>query len=406
MLTFYSASNGEVNAQKAMYLCLQSALKELDIQFPFDEPILILIHSTIGHHFPSLLEEARRMCPNARLAGCTSNGVTAVEGANENMRALGLMIVRAEHPQEYQLAFHPEIRPDNSYEASQKMAQELYGQNPNINMVGFLASGIDIAADRAIEGIESVFGPQIPIFGGTSSDNMKAISSYQFLDTQVYERGAVMFGFADPTLRLEMGVHHGSVPIGNPLVVTRSVGNRIFEIDAKPAWTYLMRKLHMPEDSHPGPCIPVAGLAIELPQEYHEDYNNRHILRAIVQVGEDQSFYIPVDCPEGTELWLVQRDEDLIFDGLDKMLRQLNQKIAGREIVGVFHTDCAARGRAMFNKIEKEEILDKMQTALLSDGKKVPWLGMYGLGEFAQINGRNFFHNYTTSIYALIRQKE
>ncbi|HMQ46986.1 MAG TPA: FIST N-terminal domain-containing protein [Saprospiraceae bacterium] len=404
MLTFYSASNGEVNAQKAMNLCLQTALKDLQVNFPFEEPILIIIHSTIGHHFPSLLEEAKRLCPNARLAGCTCNGVTGVEGANESMRALGIMVVRAEHADEYQLAFYEDIRPENSYAATRAMAQKLYDQNPNINMVGVLASGIDIAADRAIEGIESVFGSSIPIFGGTSSDNMKAISSYQFIDAQLFERGAVMFGFADPTLKLEMGVHHGSVPIGNPLEVTRSVGNRIFEIDGTPAWAYLMRKLHLPENSHPGPCIPVAGLAIELPASYQEAYNNAHILRAIVKVEEDQSFYIPVDCEEGTKVWLVQRDEDLIFEGLDHMLDQLNTSIAEREIVGVFHTDCAARGRAMFNKIEKEEILDKMQMALRSNGKKVPWLGMYGLGEFAQINGRNFFHNYTTSIYAITRK--
>jgi small ligand-binding sensory domain FIST len=34
----------------------------------------------------------------------------------------------------------------------------------------------------------------------------------------------------------------------------------------------------------------------------------------------------------------------------------------------------------------------------------VPWLGMYGFGEFTQLAGRNFFHNYTTSIYCLTRR--
>ena len=56
----------------------------------------------------------------------------------------------------------------------------------------------------------------------------------------------------------------------------------------------------------------------------------------------------------------------------------------------------------MFNKIVKDEIIEKMQEPLMKDGK-VPWLGMYGFGEFTKINGKNLFHNYTTSIYALVR---
>jgi hypothetical protein len=40
----------------------------------------------------------------------------------------------------------------------------------------------------------------------------------------------------------------------------------------------------------------------------------------------------------------------------------------------------------------------------LTKGTPLPWLGMYGFGEFTRLKGKNLFHNYTTSIYALIRQ--
>ena len=111
---------------------------------------------------------------------------------------------------------------------------------------------------------------------------------------------------------------------------------------------------------------------------------------------------MPVSCPVGTRLWLTKRNEELIFEGLKRMLTGLRNKINNKEVVAVFHTDCAARGRAMFDEINKEEIIDLMQKSV-DENKNVPWLGMYGYGEFTQLGGANRFHNYTSSIYVLTR---
>jgi hypothetical protein len=403
MLHFYSSSNDLVHSGKAMHDCLQKSLKG-QASAIFEAPLLIVIHSTIGHDFRVLLEAAKHLCPNATVVGCTCAGVIGLEGANESMRALGIMVIHAEHEHEFCVASRENIRGYNSFQVAREMALELQQQSSQINMLHILASGIDIAADRAIEGVSSVFGEEMPIFGGTSSDNMKAISSYQFIDGKILERGAIMIGYADPSLSVEMGVHHGSIPIGQPFTVTRSEANRVYELDHQPAWPLLMAKLNLPADSHPGPCIPVAGMAEALPPVLHEAYDNQHILRVIVKVDEDGSFYMPVDCTEKTALWVTQRDEQLIFDGLDRMMKKLVKQIDNRRIVAIFHTDCAARGRAMFNQIAKDEIIEKMQQPLMN-GTPIPWLGMYGFGEFTRLEGKNLFHNYTTSIYALVRHK-
>lgn len=402
MLKFYSASNGQVNSKKAIQQCLTAALGEAPPS-TFQKKMLIVVHSTIGHDFDQIIAGANELCPNADLVGCTCAGVIGKEGANESMRALGVMAVVPENGEGYHVAHCNNIRGHNSFEEAQEMAQALSATGIGINMIQLLASGIDIAADRAVEGIESVFGAEMPIFGGTSSDNMRAVSSYQFVEGKVLERGAIMIGYADPTLHIEMGVHHGSVPIGQPFAVTRSEGNRVFEVEGQPAWPYLMDKLDLPADTHPGPCIPVAGLAELLPEAFQEPYDNKHILRVIVKVDKDGSFYMPVDCPQQTRLWIVERDEELIFAGLDRMMKRLAEKIGGREVVAVFHTDCAARGRALFDAIVKDEIIENMQQPL-TKGKEVPWLGMYGFGEFTRLNDKNLFHNYTTSIYALTRK--
>lgn len=400
MLNFYSASTGTVNSVRAMKECIENSLSGNDTPTS-DQVNLLVLHSTIGHDFKQLLQTAKELCPNAAIVGCTCAGVIGREGANESMRALGIMLVHSDDPSEIRVASCENIRGENSFEMAKDMANQL---GSDVNMVMILASGIDIAADKAIEGIEAAIEGDIPIFGGTSSDNMRAISSYQFSNSQVLERGAILVGFADPSLEIAMGVHHGSVPIGQPFQVTKSDKNRVYELDGKAAWPLLMDKLGMPQDSHPGPCIPVAGMGELLPDDLHEEYDNKHILRVIVKVDQaDGSFYMPVDCPEGTDLWVTQRDEELIFNGLERMMGKMKDQIGERKLAAVFHTDCAARGRALFNKVLKDEIIARMQTPLVQS-ENIPWLGMYGFGEFTQLNGKNYFHNYTTSLYALVRK--
>ena len=398
MLSFYSASSSAVNSRRAMAECLEVALESTG---GTDCDVLVF-HTTVGHQFAELLAEAKRLAPSATVLGCTCHGVVGREGANESMKGLAVMAIKGPRS-EWAVAHVDNIRGNSSLQQAVALGQELKRQSPNLNMVCLLASGIDIAADRAVEGLESVLGSDVRIFGGTSSDNMRAIRTFQFYNDQILERGALALGFADPTLDIQMGVHHGSVPVGTPFTVTRAAGNQVFELDGKPAWHVLMDQLGKPRDSHPGPMIPIAGLGVEVPAELQADNDNPHILRVIVKTEPDGSFYIPVDIQAGTKVWLMERDEKLIFDGLERMMQRLQSKLVGQELVAVFHTDCAARGRAMFARILKEEIVGRMQQPLCGE-KAVPWLGMYGFGEFTQLAGRNFFHNYTTSIYCLTRR--
>ena len=106
---------------------------------------------------------------------------------------------------------------------------------------------------------------------------------------------------------------------------------------------------------------------------------------------------------EGTKVWLTVRDEDRIFSDMDRMMEQMNENPRGKKPVAVFHADCLARGRYLFNRIMREELVGRMQFPLSTDGVVPPWLGMYGFGEFARLGGANVYHNYTTAIYAIYR---
>ncbi|MEI6621916.1 MAG: FIST N-terminal domain-containing protein [Actinomycetes bacterium] len=396
MLEFHSASVRMVNSRRAMTECLEAALGKDSTDCD-----LIVVHASMGHDFAALARQARKLAPSARVVGSSCCGVVGCEGVSESMHDVAIMAIRG--ADELAVSSVDGISGHNSREQCADLAEQLKATNPNVNMVLFLASGIDIADDECIAGFESVLGPQVTVFGATSSDNMKGIASYQIVDGEVFEHAAWAVGFADPTLDVITQATHGFLAVGDPMTVTRSDGNRIIELDGVPAWSEYTRRLGVAQTSTCGDTIPIGALAEALPADLADEYGNDHILRVVTKRDDDGTMHYATTCPEGTQLWLTVRDEDRIFSDMDRMMEQMTERAAGREIVAVFHADCLARGRFLFNRVMKEELVGRMQFPLSMDGVVPPWLGIYGFGEFARLGNANTYHNYTTAIYALVR---
>jgi hypothetical protein len=85
------------------------------------------------------------MAPKARVVAASCCGVVGREGVSESMKDMALMAVKGS---EFAVSHVDEIYGHNSYEKSLQMANALKKQSPNINMIYFLASGIDIANDK------------------------------------------------------------------------------------------------------------------------------------------------------------------------------------------------------------------------------------------------------------------
>ncbi len=395
MLKFNSSSARIVNTKRAVNECMEVALGE-----EMSSADLLIFHASIGHDFKDMVDEAKRLAPNARIVAASCCGVVGREGVSESMKDMALMAVQG---RDFSLGQVDGIFGNNSYEKTLEMAQKMRAENPNINMIYFLASGIDIANDQCIEALEEVFGKEVTIFGATSSDNMRGIISFQAVDDQVYEHAAFAIGFSDSTIGVDTQATHGFVAVGEPLVVTKSNGHIIQEFNGQPAWQEYTRRLGLTKEATCGDSIPIGALGERLSDDLAKEYGNQHILRVVTK-HEGNDMYYATEIPEGTELWLTTRDEELIFSEMDRMVDVMKQRINGKEVVAVFHADCLARGRFLFNRIIKDELVSKMQYPFYNNGECPAWLGMYGFGEFARLGGQNTYHNYTTALYVLYRK--
>ncbi len=395
MLEFHSANTRAVNPERAVLEAL-----ELATGSPSPSCGLVFINACVGHDVATLSRVVQSRCPGARVLAASCAGVIGREGPGESLHDIALMCVSGEGCSVAQV---DGLYGDTSFEKGVELARGLLGTPHPVRMVYLLASGIDIANDRIIEGIESVLGPDVVIFGATSSDQMQGVATYQAIDGVRFQHAAFAVGFWDPTLVFETQASHGFIATGSPMTVTKARGNRIQELDGEPAWTIFLERLGLGPEAMEGDTIPIGALAERLPQPLAAEYGNDHILRVVTHHTAAGELIYATDAVEGARLWLTVRDEDRIFNDMDRMMRSMCARRPGLAPIAVFHADCLARGRLLFNRVMKEELVHRMQQPLANGGVVPPWLGMYGFGEYARLGGRNAYHNYTTALGAIYR---
>jgi hypothetical protein len=396
MLEFFTGCSNAVNTSKAVAECLDAALANAT-----EAPRLVVLHSTMGHNFAKLLAAARERCPDAEIVGCTGSGVISSDWVSEKMRALALLVVTGD---EVAVTSEAGLTGENSREKAAACARGLSERLPDTNMIYVLSPGLAVTGDHIVEGIDSVFGSDVPLLGAAAGDNAQVKRTPVFHGDAVRDDALVLVGFADPSLEVIQGAHHGSLSIpGMEFTVTKTHANRIDELDGEPAWPAMANRLGFDLDANPGSVIAITGFGIDLDAEDKVAYDNDQILRAPFGVSEDrQSFFTVASCPVGSRIVMMRRDEDHIFDGVDRLVTRLGEQLAGRRPLLVLQADCMARGRMMFDQVNKDEIIARMQGPL-GGGECPPWLGVYGFGEYCQLRGRNCFHHFTTALSLIVR---
>jgi hypothetical protein len=401
MLEFYAATTSMVNSKKAITECLKKALAGQ----PNLYCDLIIIHTNMGHNFTDLISEAKKLSNGAAIVGCSATGVIGMDGPDESPRALGIMAIKGPR-NEFAVAGIETMVNKDPYTACAHLAEDLKNQNPDINLINFMPSWQDVfPTDRTIEGFESVFGKDVPVFGGCAADAMLPTTSFQFLKDQVFERGAVAIGFADPTLEYHLGVSHGHMAFGSPIEVTRCEGNRIYELNGQPAWKFICEKLNLSESTLYVETGELHALALELPKKIHEEFGNSHLVYASMIINKDGSLIYPLQIKVGTKLFWSRRDDKKIFMSAEYLGKRLHDKLAGRKPVAVFHVECGSRGSNYFNQAEREKLIRCVQVPLTVD-QNVPWLGWYANGEFGPVGGKNRYFHFSVVLCTLIRINE
>jgi hypothetical protein len=208
----------------------------------------------------------------------------------------------------------------------------------------------------------------LPIFGGLAADNWTSLKTYQYHDDDVFSDGiscVVLSGKGD----IAWGVDHGCVPVGSKRTITRGQGNTIYEIDGVPALETLKEYSDEDGEDHWNKTSLNLCLGFKTPEQLKKTYGEYMVRYMMGRDRDEGSVTIQSDVREGTDLWIVRRDKELIKSGMRTISSRIKDKVGTK--------------RPKFI------------------GEDIPWIGLYTYGEIGPIEEHNCFHNFTAVVAAV-----
>ncbi len=395
MLNFFSGHSKAVNPKKATKEAMSNAMRNTT-----EDITLVILNSSSGYNHLQILETLKEIVPNAKIIGATGCGVISHDFVNETLRSLALTAVTGD---EFCISKITNVEPKTSYELSKKCAKDLKSQNENINMIMVFAPGIRSNGEEIINGFNDVFTDEVPILGGLAGFNGKETSTILLcFNQEIMADGIVVVGFYDKTLSCVQASHHGYLTDNNEFSITKIDGQFIVELDNKPAWYAIMDSYDLPHSITPLESLSILALGKKLDDKTSKEYDNTHTLTAPLFITKDGAVLMQTNIALGDKIAICLKDEDYLMSGIDNLNSRIVKQYSNKKPVAVFQTDCVARGRLSNGVTDKEEIIKNLQNGVIAD-EDVSWMGIYAVGEFAKLNGKNHYHNYTTTISVLLR---
>ncbi|MDB9528833.1 FIST N-terminal domain-containing protein [Oscillatoria sp. CS-180] len=382
------------NPKKAGQEASEQALQQAGI----DSPDFVLVFSSVGYHQKLLLSTVRNLTQKAPLIGCSGEGVVVQGEADESNFSVAVMVLQSDEIR-FEHGGRAGLTQDvleTGHEVGKALADK-YTEDAIATLL--FADGISCNFDKLMLGLESQFpqATEIPIVGGLAADNYSMKTTYQYIDDTILTDGVVWATLAGKA-KFTLAINHGCVPLGSKYTVTKAQHNEIFELDHRPVLEvlkpYLLDKeMENWELAFINLCL---GIKTSTILQDYDDFLVRGIVSRDIAAG---SVKIPSEIAEGTEIWIVRRDEEKIAAGLNKIAQETHDQLGGNIPKFIFHLECAGRGDVVLRSDRKRALMNKLQASIGSD---IPWIGVYPYGEIGPLQGRNCFHNYTsiiTSVY-------
>lgn len=279
----------------------------------------------------------------------------------------------------------------NSHEAGMALISKL----PATGIAGILvfSDGSLVNGSELVTGLNKAAGETL-ITGGLAGDGANFVSTLVGLNEQPSEGNIVAIGFYGNHIRIKHGSQGGWDLFGPEREVTRSQGNKLFEIDHKSALDLYKKYLGPDAENLP-------GSALMFPLAVTKSDSKEPIVRTILSIDHEQhSMTFAGDIPEGSKVRFMKAN----FDKLTAAAYGAAQNTLlpdGLQPAFSLLVSCVGRKLILGPRIEEE-----VEAVTESVGIETPIAGFYSYGEISPFNdgGECRLHNQTmtiTSFYEL-----
>ncbi len=258
-----------------------------------------------------------------------------------------------------------------------------------ITLVDAMAGG---GAD-VVRGITDVVGLHFPVVGGSPGDDLQMKKTYEFCNDKIYS-DAIVSAVVSSDLVTGFGVRHGWHPVGRSMIVTRSTGGQVYEIDERPA-------IKAYEEFF-GKKIGAEALAREFAINSLgiPAWEGEYRLRWPILKKDDGSIICAGEIPQDSVVRIMAGDEDSAIEAAKAAAREAMMRAGEPEdVAACIVFDCISRKQLLGKDAVKE--IKAIQSIV---GKETPLIGFYTYGEQAPTLGASAgFHNQTVVIYIISR---
>lgn len=357
----------------------------------------LLVYASVNHDQPLLLKSIQETVGNTvQVVGCSSQGIMTrgkvVEaGFVSGVMGLGGSITSAIHLEE-------EIQ-SNTREKGRSLGRNLrarLGKKPKVVILHYdPLCGIDVQV--FLDGLHEEVGDCAVIGGGAGQQWGNIDQTFQYFGTRVLSRAAVAVALDGP-FGVEIGMSHGTSPMGVTSTVTRTDKNVILEIDDLPALEVMLEMTGLTDET----ATPeeLASWPIGLPGEVTK--HNQELPTMVRGVFgfdlEKKGVLLQTAIPEGIGIMFHHRTVESMLQGTTDMANELSARLKGRRVTAVLGFECAARTAPFLGEEATLQENIVLQEQLAPDAQ---WLGMFAWGEIGPWGERLGFHNYTFPLLLL-----
>jgi hypothetical protein len=336
-------------------------------------------------------EILQRAFPDAIVCGCSTGGQIVGDAVvDDDVVAMSFSFARTR----IRLASEDLADPAGSRACGEALGRALAGDD--LAGVFVLADGLSVDGNELVAGLTGTLGDEIPITGGMACDGTVFEKTLVAAGAPPRSNVVAAVGFYGTDFHMGFGIGAGWQVFGPRRRVTRSSGNRVYDVDGTPILDLYRR--YLGEEEFAG--LPTTGLRFPL-QIYHPEAPEETVVRAVLGVDHaDGSMYFGGDIPVGSIVQLMRGTFGRLIDAAADAARQVEDVVdpVDPHAVAAILVSCIGRRILMGSAIENEVVAVAEQ---LTD--PMPRIGFYSLGEISPHPGtrRAALHNETMTIVTL-----
>jgi hypothetical protein len=251
-----------------------------------------------------------RACPGAVIAGATTGGEICAERYFSSSTIVSLSFFDSSS---LALVSSP-LKPGEEARASELLEKAVV-EDPGPVKGALLFTTPDTLNCNALLG--SIHGrmPGLPLFGGCAAALESDTNPHVFCGDMVCDAGFVAVLFRGADLRMSREVFLGWTPAGRIMTITKSEGQRVFEIDGMPAFEVYRKYLGIEDLSQ------IRLSSMEFPLLIHR--GGHLIASSAFSAHEDESVTYSLELKKGEQVQFSYAHIDTIIEGIGGLLQRL-----------------------------------------------------------------------------------